>query len=93
MPDLVFTTETGEMLDPRNFQDSFKRLLKRNGIREVNVHGIRHTFATRAIESGMSMKTLSQILGHSSTAFTMDIYGHVTEELKVSEMASLQGFL
>ena len=93
MPDLVFTTETGEMLDPRNFQDSFKRLLKRNGIREVNVHGIRHTFATRAIESGMSIKTLSQILGHSSTAFTMDIYGHVTEELKVSEMASLQGFL
>ena len=93
MPDLVFTTETGEMLDPRNFQDSFKRLLKRNGIREVNVHGIRHTFATRAIESGMSMKTLSQILGHSSTAFTMDIYGHVTEELKVAEMASLQGFL
>jgi integrase len=39
-------------------------LLKRHGIREVNVHGIRHTFATRALESGMSIKTLSQFHRH-----------------------------
>ncbi len=89
----VFTNSNGGWIDPHNFQHEFKALLKRHGIREVNVHGIRHTFATRALESGMSIKTLSQILGHSSTAFTMDVYGHVTEELKVSEMASLQGLL
>ncbi len=89
----VFTNDNGGFIDPRNFQQSFKRLLKRHGIREINVHGIRHTFATRAIESGMSMKTLSQILGHSSTSFTMDIYGHVTDDLKSTEISHLQGFL
>lgn len=92
-PGYVFTTDTGGLIDPRNFQDAFKSLLKRHGIRQVNVHGMRHTFATRAIESGMSMKTLSQILGHYSTAFTMDVYGHVTEELKVEEISHLKGFL
>ena len=89
----VFTNSIGGWVDPHNFQHEFKKMLKRHGIREINVHGIRHTFATRALESGMSMKTLSQILGHSSTAFTMDIYGHVTEDLKTTEMANLQGFL
>ena len=92
-PGYVFTNSIGGFVDPHNFQHEFKRMLKRHGIREVNVHGIRHTFATRALENGMSMKTLSQILGHSSTAFTMDVYGHVTDELKISEMANLQGLL
>ena len=89
----VFTTSEGTWIDPRNFQRDFKALLRRCGIREINVHGIRHTFATRALESGMSAKALSRILGHANVGFTLDTYAHVTEELLTDEMSSLQGFL
>lgn len=91
--DYVFTATNGMVLDPRDFQRDYKLLLKRNGIREINVHGLRHTFATRALESGMSPKTLSKILGHSSVGFTLDTYAHVTDELKAEEMAGMNEFL
>ena len=89
----VFTSITGTWIDPKNFQRDFKLTLKRCGIREINVHGIRHTFATRALESGMSVKTLSKILGHANVGFTLDTYAHVTDELMTDEIANLQGFL
>lgn len=91
--EFVFTSTTGTPIEPRDFQRDFKKILQKNNIREVNVHGIRHTYAVRAIESGMSVKTLSAILGHSSTAFTMDVYGHVTEEFKHDEISRMKSFL
>ena len=93
MTEMVFTTKAGNLVDPRDFQRDFKQLLKRKGLREINVHGLRHTFATRALESGMNIKTLSQILGHSSVAFTLDTYAHVTEDLKFEEMSAMKSFL
>lgn len=93
MTEMVFTTKAGNLVDPRDFQRDFKLLLKRKGLREINVHGLRHTFATRALESGMNIKTLSQILGHSSVAFTLDTYAHVTEDLKFEEMSAMNNFL
>ena len=89
----VFTSANGNMIDPRDFQRDFKKLLKKHGIREINVHGLRHTFATRALESGMSVKTLSKILGHSNVGFTLDTYAHVTENLKVEAISEMQHFL
>ncbi len=89
----VFTNRAGNWIDPRDFQRDFKQTLKRCGIREINVHGLRHTFATRSMESGMSPKALSKILGHANVGFTLDNYAHVTEELMTDEMANLQGFL
>lgn len=91
--EFVFTSTTGTPIEPRDFQRDFKKILQKNNIREVNVHGIRHTYAVRALESGMSVKTLSDILGHSSTAFTMDVYGHVTEEFKHDEVSRMKNFL
>ncbi len=91
--EFVFTSTTGTPVEPRDFQRDFKKILQNNNIREINVHGIRHTYAVRAIESGMSVKTLSAILGHSSTAFTMDVYGHVTEEFKHDEVSRMKNFL
>ncbi len=93
MTEMVFTTRAGNLVDPRDFQRDFKLLLKRNGLREINVHALRHTFATRALESGMNIKTLSQILGHSSVAFTLDTYTHVTDDLKFHEMSAMNSFL
>ena len=91
--ELVFTSAAGTPIEPRNMQRDFKLLLRKHGMRVINIHGLRHTFATRSLESGMSIKTLSQILGHSNVAFTMDVYCHSSDELKFTEMELLNGFL
>lgn len=91
--DFVFTSTVGTPIDPRCLQRDFKNILIKNNIRVVNVHGLRHTFATRALESGMSVKTLSKILGHSNVGFTLDTYAHVTEQLKLAEISGMQDFL
>lgn len=90
---LVFISSNGKPVDPKNFQNSFKAMLKRYNIRVINVHGIRHTFATRSLESGMDIKTLSRILGHSSIQISLDLYAHVTDQLQAEHMANLRNFL
>ena len=68
----------------------FKSLLNSIGINnpKYHVHSIRHTFATRGIEKGVDVKTLSEILGHSSVQFTLDRYAHVlsAQKRKVMEI-------
>ena len=76
-----------------NFLSDYKKILIDNELPMVNVHGLRHTFATRSLESGMSVKTLSKILGHASVGFTLDVYAHVSEKLKIEEMEKLNVFL
>lgn len=54
------------------------------------MHTLRHTFATRCIESGMKPKTLQKILGHANISMTMDLYVHVTEDEKEKEMQQFE---
>ncbi|GHU51777.1 site-specific integrase [Clostridia bacterium] len=64
-------------IDPRTIQKRFKKVLKVAEIDDVNFHAAtRHTFATRALESGMDVKTLSEVLGHRNAAFTLKRYAH-----------------
>ena len=55
----------------------------------ITPHIFRHTFATRAIESGMQPQVLKTILGHSSLAMTIDLYSHVMEDTKAKEMRKI----
>ena len=80
---------TNTYVDPRTYQLNFKKVLIQANIREVNYHALRHTFATRAIESGMDIKTLSVLLGHSSVKFTLERYVHTSEELKRESVEKL----
>ena len=52
-------------------------------------HTLRHTFATRCFENGMMPKTLQELLGHTSLNMTMDLYTHVTEEMKQKEIKKM----
>jgi len=79
--DLVFANEIGEPLDPRAFTRVFERLVKKAGL-DVTFHGLRHTFATIALEQGVDVKTIQETLGHHSAAFTMDVYSSVTAKMK-----------
>jgi integrase len=76
-------------IEPRNMQYYFQKVLIQSGTRSVNFHALRHTFATRCIESNFDVKTLSEILGHSNVRITLDKYVHSTMELKRKNMEKL----
>lgn len=79
----VFCTKTGKPINPRDFNRAFERIRARAGIsKEVTVHSLRHTFATRLIERGVSMKEVQELLRHEEMSTTADIYSHVSEDLK-----------
>ncbi len=69
------------------------RILKEVGIERLGVHALRHTFATRAIESGMDVRTLSEILGHANITLTLQLYAHSTSETKRNAMKQMEIFL
>ena len=64
-------------------------ILSKLNLTSITFHGLRHTFATRCIELGMDIKTLSEILGHSNVATTMSIYVHSTDSQKREQMELL----
>lgn len=86
---LVFCREDGHYVEPKTFQDFFKRTLKTAGVVDGNVHALRHTFATRALEAKIPVKVVSQILGHSSVQITLDTYSHVLQELQEEAMQAI----
>ena len=75
--------------DPRVYEKLFKNVLKNAGVKERKFHTTRHTFATRALEVGVDIKTLSEILGHSSVTITLNIYAHSLMEQKMIAMDKL----
>jgi integrase len=85
-------TGTAEFIEPRVYQDMFKTYLKESGIEDINYHALRHTFATRAIEQDFDIKSLSEILGHSSVKFTLERYVHPSEEHKRKNMEKMSVF-
>lgn len=78
----VFCQENGDPYEPRTYQDLFKRCVRQAGIAEANFHSLRHTFATRALEQGMDVVTLAQLLGHANPSITLDKYGHALDDHK-----------
>lgn len=76
-------------LSPRTYEYRFHRILERCGLRSVHYHVLRHTFATRCVELGMDIKTLSELLGHSSTTITLNTYVHSSLERKRTQIELL----
>jgi len=72
----------GNPAEPRSVQRRFKKLLVTAEVKNVNFHTTRHTFATRALESGFDVKSLSEILGHGSATVTLNKYAHALDEQK-----------
>ena len=83
---------TGDLtrcIEPRMMQYHFSRMTQICGIDHANYHALRHTFATRCIELGFDVKSLSELLGHSAVSMTLDRYVHPTMELKRAHMQRL----
>lgn len=79
----------GNAVSVRSYQRSFELLLKRQNIVHRGFHSLRHTFATRALECGMDVKTLSEILGHKNPTVTLNRYAHSLLEHKAAMMNRL----
>lgn len=91
----LFTAKSGKPLSKDDLQyetDRIVRNIQKSGesFEHITPHIFRHTFATRAIESGMQPQVLKTILGHSSLAMTMDLYSHVLPETRFSEMEKIE---
>ena len=67
---------------PSSGYERMKVLLKQAGLPDIRFHDLRHTFATHALASGVDVKTLSGILGHTRAAFTLDTYTHTTGDMQ-----------
>lgn len=80
-------------MEPRNMEHRFKAVARKCDIRDVNFHALRHTFATRCVELGFDVKSLSEILGHASVNITMNRYVHPSMELKRKNMNLLSELL
>lgn len=78
-----------KFVSTRTFEYRYKSLLRKYGIDEINFHALRHTFATRCIEAGVDVKTLSEILGHSNAAITLNTYVHPSMEAKRAQIEKL----
>lgn len=72
----VLTGETDQFIEPRTLQNRFRNYVKASGIEHANYHALRHTFATRCVELGFEIKSLSEILGHSNVNITLNKYVH-----------------
>lgn len=89
---LVFPNETGGFLSYRTVYDCHKRIARKIGAPNTRFHDLRHTYATAAIKSGVDLKTIQEMLGHSEIDTTLNIYGHVYDSMKVSSAAKVESF-
>ena len=83
------TADPNRCIEPRMMQYHFSRMAEICGIDHANYHALRHTFATRCIELGFDVKSLSELLGHSAVSMTLNRYVHPTMDLKRAHMERL----
>lgn len=86
----VLTGESGRYIEPRALQYRLKKYASECGLEDVHFHALRHTFATRCVEVGFEIKSLSEILGHTNPSFTLQRYVHSSMELKRANMEKLE---
>jgi len=90
---LVFTNELGEHLKHVTVYKNFKRIMNTLGFADTRFHDLRHTYAVAALQSGDDVKTVQENLGHHTAAFTLDVYGHVSERMRAESANRMEGFI
>jgi integrase len=93
LDDLVFPNVEGKPIDSGVLSHNFARIAKKAGLQGVPSHDLRHTIASLMLLRGAKPKVISEALGHSSIAFTMDVYSHIIEGMQSDAMALLDEVL
>lgn len=89
----VFCNEIGERLSPNTVYHNFKRIAASIGLPDARLHDLRHSYAVASLRAGDDIKTVQGNLGHHTAAFTLDTYGHVTEEMKRASADRMEAFI
>lgn len=90
---LIFTNASGDRLSYRTVYDCFKRIANKMNLPTLRVHDLRHTYATISIANGDDIKTVQENLGHATAAFTLEVYGHVTEKMQRKSADRLENYI
>ena len=90
---LVFTDESGHRITPQAAYRAFKLVVTELGMPQARFHDLRHSYAVASLKSGDDAKTVQENLGHATAAFTLDVYGHVTEQMKTESANRMQAFI
>lgn len=90
---LVFTDELGHNLSAQTVYLHFKKLAAMAGFPDARFHDLRHSYAVAALQSGDDIKTVQENLGHHTAAFTLDVYGHVTEKMKQASAERMEMYI
>ncbi len=77
----VFTKTNGEQLHPERISEVFRRLVRAAALPPIPLHGLRHNYASIALAKGVNPAIVSRRLGHSTVAFTLDVYSHVLPQV------------
>lgn len=90
---LVFTNEFGTHLTKPTVYREYKRIVAAIGCPNARFHDLRHSYAVAAIRAGDDIKTVQGNLGHATAAFTLDVYGHVTDQMKRESADRMELFI
>jgi integrase len=91
--DLVFTNRLGGPIEPTTLRLRFRRLLTQAGLPQIRLHDLRHGAASLMLAQSVPMKTIQEILGHSSISITADLYAHLGEQLKREATDAMDAFM
>ncbi|MBQ6403179.1 MAG: site-specific integrase [Oscillospiraceae bacterium] len=90
---LAFTTLFGTPLQPQTVYNHFKKIAVEIGAPNAKVHDLRHTYAVLSLQNGDDVKTVQGNLGHATAAFTLDVYGHVSEAMKTASANRMEEYV
>lgn len=87
--DFLFISGKNTAIEPRRFYQYYKEVLDVAGIEDASFHSLRHTFATRCLESGIDIITVSKILGHADSRIIANTYSHLLPEYQKNEIKKI----
>lgn len=90
---LVFTDEVGNRVTPQALYRAFKLVVTELDMKDVRFHDLRHSYAVVSLKTGDDVKTVQENLGHATSSFTLDTYGHVTEQMKKDSANRMENFI
>lgn len=90
---LVFTTKLGNNLSPQTVYNHCKKILRSIDAGDHTLHDLRHTYAVLSLQNGDDIKTVQGNLGHATAAFTLDVYGHVSDKMKEDSSSRMEQYI